>query len=254
MLAKIKAPIQKLANVFGYKIIRAPKVKIEDHSFPKDMGDEFLEIFEQCKFYTMTSRERMYALYQAIKYVVNSKIPGDFVECGVWKGGSSMLIAYFLLKLGEEKRKIYLYDTFTGMSEPTEKDKLISTAIPAIDILKEDNGVLAFAPLDEVKRNMLFTDYPEENIIFVKGKVEDTIPGTLPSCVSLLRLDTDWYESTYHELRYLFPLLSDKGVIIIDDYGYWAGAKEAADKYFHENKIPILLNRIDYTGRLGIKV
>ena len=88
----------------------------------------------------------------------------------------------------------------------------------------------------------------------IKGKVEDTIPLTVPPKIALLRLDTDWYESTYHELKYLFPLLSNKGALIIDDYGCWAGAKKAVDTYFDENKIVILLNRIDYTVRLGIKV
>ncbi|MFN4149649.1 MAG: TylF/MycF/NovP-related O-methyltransferase, partial [Candidatus Sericytochromatia bacterium] len=72
--------------------------------------------------------------------------------------------------------------------------------------------------------------------------------------ISLLRLDTDWFESTYHELKYLFPLLSKNGVLIIDDYGHWKGAKEAVDKYIKEENITILLNRIDYTGRIGIKI
>ena len=69
-----------------------------------------------------------------------------------------------------------------------------------------------------------------------------------------MRLDTDWYESTKHELTHLFPLLSSGGVIIIDDYGHWQGAKKAVDEYFEENNIKILLNRIDYTGRVGIKL
>jgi O-methyltransferase len=100
---------------------------------------------------------------------------------------------------------------------------------------------------------MLSSGYPERNIIFVKGKVEDMIPGTMPQRISVLRLDTDWYESTYHELQHLYPLISNKGILIIDDYGFWTGAKEATDRYFQENKIPIFLNRIDRSGRLGIK-
>jgi O-methyltransferase len=101
---------------------------------------------------------------------------------------------------------------------------------------------------------MLSTGYPEENLIFVKGKVENTIPGVTPDRICLLRLDTDWYESTYHELNYLFPRLSVNGVIIIDDYGHWQGAREAVDKYFQAKNVKILLNRIDYSGRVGIKV
>jgi hypothetical protein len=226
--------------------------------FPKDMNDEFRKLYGKCKFYTMTSIERMYALYQAVKYVVDLKIAGDFVECGVYKGGSAMLIAYTLLELRENYRKIYLYDTFTGMSKPTEKDRRFLDKTYAIDkwekVQKKDYVDWAFASLDEVKENMFLTKYPQNNLVFVKGMVENTIPASIPSQISLLRLDTDWFESTYHELKYLFPLLSNKGIVIIDDYGHWMGAKEATDKFFSENKILILLNRIDGTGRLGIKI
>ena len=90
-------------------------------------------------------------------------------------------------------------------------------------------------------------------IRFVKGKVEDTIPKNTPEKIALLRLDTDWYESTYHELTHLFPLLSKHGVLIIDDYGHWQGARKAVDQYFGENNIQILLNRMDYSGRMAIK-
>ena len=81
-------------------------------------------------------------------------------------------------------------------------------------------------------------------INFVRGKVEDTIPKNMPEKIALLRLDTDWYESTYHELKYLFPLLSKNGVLIIDDYGHWKGAKKAVDQYFGENNIQIFLKKI----------
>ena len=248
----VKRSLQKLANVFGYRIIRASKTKITENSFPKDIENEFLEIYEKCQVYTMTSMERMYALYQGTKYVVNAKIPGDFVECGVWRGGSSMLMALTLLKCKDVSRKIFLYDTFEGMSKPIEKDIQIVDGKPALETWQKEH--MAFSSFNETKTNMLSVGYPENNITFVKGKVENTIPSMMPFKISLLRLDTDWYETTSHELRHLFPLLSNKGVIIIDDYGHWSGAKEATDKYFFENKTPILLNRIDYTGRLGIKV
>ena len=99
---------------------------------------------------------------------------------------------------------------------------------------------------------MALTKYPENNIIYVKGKVEETIPKIIPSKIALLRLDTDWYESTKHELNHLYPILSKNGVLIIDDYGYWAGAKRAVDEYFFDEQI--LLNRIDSDARIGIKI
>ena len=86
------------------------------------------------------------------------------------------------------------------------------------------------------------------------GKVEQTIPAAAPPSIALLRLDTDWYESTRHELEYLFPRLAIGGVLIIDDYGWWAGARRAVDEYFGAHSAPILLNIIDDTGRVGVRV
>jgi O-methyltransferase len=84
--------------------------------------------------------------------------------------------------------------------------------------------------------------------------VEDTIPNNIPEKIAILRLDTDWYESTRHELVHLFPRLSPYGVLIIDDYGCWQGAKKAVDEYISENNLRIFLSRIDSTGRIAIKL
>jgi len=219
---------------------------------------EFWEIYAICKDYTMTSPERMYSLYKAVKYVADAKIPGDFVECGVWKGGSAMVIACTLKTLGINDRRIYLYDTFEGMSEPTEYDKKNSQG-PGESARKYwekaqkgDINEWCYSSFEEVADNIKHTGYPVDQFSLIKGKVEDTIPGVMPEFIALLRLDTDWYESTKHELIYLYPVLQTKGVLIIDDYGSWAGAKKAVDEYF--NTIPILLNRVDSTGRIGIKI
>ena len=141
------------------------------------------------------------------------------------------------------------------MSKPTDDDKTITSGEMAIKEWekgqKKDFNEFCFASLGEVKRNLFSTGYPKENIIFVKGKVEETIPKKIPKKISLLRLDTDWYESTKHELVYLYPKISKNGVLIIDDYGHWQGSKKAVDENF-KNK-SILLSRIDYSGRIGIK-
>lgn len=216
----------------------------------------FMEIYEKCKPYTMTSIERAYALFESCKFIDKNQIEGDFVECGVWKGGSAMLIAYTLIKLKKIDRAIYLYDTFEGMTEPSDADyNLADKNDRAIDVWKrecEDNhNKWCFASLSEVEENMYSTGYPKEKIVFVKGKVEDTIPGNMSSEIALLRLDTDWYESTKHELEHLYPSLNNNGVLIIDDYGHWAGSKKAVDEYFYDKRM--LLNRVDYTSRIGIK-
>ncbi|MDD3772987.1 MAG: macrocin O-methyltransferase [Weeksellaceae bacterium] len=204
----------------------------------------------------MTSIERAFALFEACKYVIKNNIEGDFVECGAWKGGSAMIMAYVLLLLNEHDRQIFLYDTFEGMSEPGVQDIDVN-GISAKELLQKDDSktghVWARSPEDEVRSNLYSTGYNKENIHFIKGKVEYKIPEFSPKQISLLRLDTDWYESTKHELVHLYPLLSQSGILIIDDYGHWAGARKAVDEYFTGINEKVFLNRIDYTGRLIIK-
>jgi len=203
--------------------------------------------------YTMTSAERIAALCQAVVHVERWQVPGDIVECGVWKGGS-MMAAAITLKEYSTSRSLYLYDTFDGMSPPTHLDSEASsgrTAQELLDSTEKDSCLWAISPLEEVKFNMARVGYPSRHIHYVKGKVEDTIPGNMPNAIALLRLDTDWYESTKHELTHLWPLLSPNGILIIDDYGYWAGARKAVDEFF--DATPVFLHRIDFTGRLVVK-
>ena len=120
--------------------------------------------------------------------------------------------------------------------------------------ITENSSRWAYATLDEVERAMYETGYDRGKISFVKGKVEETIPDNAPQSISLLRLDTDWYESTRHELIHLYPRLSHGGVVIIDDYGHWLGARKAVDEYIEQNNICLLLNQLDHTGRIGVKL
>lgn len=228
-------------------------------SLPADMaGDEgFKKAYQQVKAYTMTSPERLFSLYQAVQYVINNNIPGDFVECGVWKGGSSMMIAYVLKDLGITNRTIWMYDTYEGMSEPDEHDTDYSGKSAAIQLEEADkqdpNSVWCYSSLEEVKTNVSTIGYPMDNIRFIQGKVEESIPGSIPDKIALLRLDTDWYSSTMHELVHLYPLLESRGVLIIDDFGHWEGAKKAVLEYFQKNSLYPLISRIDDTGRIVLK-
>jgi len=241
--------LNKILSGFGYKIIK--------DNFNEEYA-EFLDLYEFCKPYTMTSVERMYALYKGVEYVVKNNIPGDFVECGVWKGGSSMLIAKTLQKFGITDRNIWMYDTYEGMVEPGEEDK-DTTGEKAHDtwtkLKKEDKSGWCVSSIEEVKNNLKITSYPFSLLHFIQGKVEETIPGDMPNDqIALLRLDTDWYESTKHELEHLYPSLVQKGVFIIDDYGHWVGAKKALDEYLINTNQTMFLNKVDYTARIAVKL
>lgn len=262
---KITKPLRVIADItkYLYSLVKNWSDTSDLNKFVCTQGKieadfDFLKIWEKCHAYTMTSRERGYMLYKSVRYIVENEIPGDFVECGVWKGGSVMIMAETLLMLGENNKSIYLYDTFAGMSEPSDVDKDLAGAL-ARDILEKDttvrwnSHVWAISPLEEVKRNVTTTGYPKEKFIFVQGKVEDTLAEKKPGKISLLRLDTDWYVSTLHEMNYLYPLLEVGGVLIIDDYGYWEGTKKAIDEYFSRNRLSVDLKEIDYAGRLAIK-
>lgn len=249
----IKELIHNIVKKFGYEIIAFNKDGI-----PKDMADDtFRRIYNRCREYSICSVAAMFALYKSIEYIVKNNIEGDFVECGVYRGGSAMFMALTLEHFNQTGRNIYLYDTFEGMSPPSDNDISIN-GDHAKDLLykgdKKAHQMQCIGPIDEVTKNLESTAYPERHLIFVKGKVEDTIPETVPSKIALLRLDTDWYESTKHELEHLYPILSHNGVLIIDDYGYWDGVRHAVDEYFENNSAAVFLNRIDSTVRVCRKI
>lgn len=237
----------------GYRVSALEK----ERSLPTDFEDRHRKMVNKVKDFTMTSPERIFGLMEAVDYVVRNKVQGDIVECGVWRGGSMLCIAEELLAQKDNSRQLYLYDTFEGMPPPTTDDvdfsdqKAASLLIQEKD--KENSLIWAYSTLDSVKKTMAISEYPGSKIQYIVGKVEDTIPRTLPEKIALLRLDTDWYESTRHELIHLFPKLVPGGVLIIDDYGFWKGARKAVDEYLAENSIQILLNRMDDTGRIAIK-
>lgn len=250
----MKRIIKYILKIFNLKINR-----IKKDVYPIDINNNFIEEYKMIKEYTATSIERAYALKSAITYIIKNKIKGDFVECGVWKGGSCMLMAKTLVNEGEKERKIWMYDTFDGMTEPTDDDCEIETNVSGSDLLKntpkntDKFNMWAYAPLEMVKKNMKKTMLPEERMHFIEGKVENTLSRVKPQNIALLRLDTDWYESTKCELEQLYPLLSIGGVLIVDDYGHFSGAKKAVDEYFSNTNVKPLMNRIDYSGRLIIK-
>lgn len=221
-----------------------------------DMDPAFPPIYERCRRYSMTSPDRMYSLFKAVEYIEKAGIPGDIVECGVWRGGS-MMVAAEALRLFGGQRAIHLFDTYEGLPQPSAEDVDIwgheAKGWWETKKVSDEASDWACAHLDEVKANMRGTGYPEERLTYVKGMVEATIPAHAPAEIALLRLDTDWYASTVHEMEHLFPRLARNGILIIDDYGHFKGAKQAIDEYLAAHKVPIMLMRVDYTGRIAIK-
>jgi O-methyltransferase len=200
---------------------------------------------------TMTSKERITELYNSLEWIRKEKIQGDFVECGVWKGGNILGIMEYLQYHQMSDRRVWLYDTFQGMTEPTEKD-IDHKGEKAINILE---SVKCYSPLQEVKSALNTSNFPESNTMIIQGDVLDTLQvnENLPKKIALLRLDTDWYESTKMELEILYPLVETDGVLIVDDYGHWQGSKLATDEYFQNRKSKIDFKQIDYTGILILK-
>jgi len=203
----------------------------------------------------MTTPERVHALCQAVRYVVSNGIPGDVVECGVWRGGSMMAAARTLMEESDTSRDLHLFDTFEGMVAPGPNDSFGDA--PAVDVFDRQiraakDSAWCNASLPEVRAAMARTGYPEDHIKYVPGRVEHTLPAAAPKRLSILRLDTDWYESTLHELVCLFPRLQPGGVLIIDDYGHWKGARQAVDEYFATLDPTPMLTRIDYSARIAV--
>jgi hypothetical protein len=224
---------------------------------PPDFSELTRRIWAVVQPYTMTGPERTGALVDAVQHLVRHGIDGAIVECGVWAGGSAMAALMALRDADDTTREVFLYDTFEGMSIPTELDVSYRGERALERFPPEGKAVLSSAwrspGPEEVRRNLASTGYPMERVRLVAGRVEDTIPQTIPPRIALLRLDTDWYESTRHELEHLYPRLVPGGIMIVDDYGHWRGAREAVDEFLAAQSEPLFLHRIDYTARLIVK-
>ena len=215
-------------------------------------------IIDQVRPFTMTSDERIWGLLQAVRYISDRSIPGDIVECGVWRGGSMMAAALQLQTIGAPTRDLWLYDTYTGMTAPTVEDRESLTGTDARTLLQateagDGNNIWCIADEPDVRENMASTGYPVEKMHFIAGDVAVTLKEKQPEQIALLRLDTDWYASTKVELEKLYERLVPGGVCILDDYGHWQGARQAVDEFFTTNPPRPLMTPIDFSGRMFVK-
>ncbi|MEU0101186.1 TylF/MycF/NovP-related O-methyltransferase [Streptomyces sp. NPDC006267] len=248
------APAPGTATAAKKPTAKKPPAKKPGLVFPEDYDDEAKDIIRAVKPYTMTSPERLNAFILATRHIARHDIPGDIVECGVWRGGSMQACARTLLAAGESERDLYLFDTYEGMTPPTAED-LRRDGRPAQELLDaqgKDRPIWAVASLEDVEAGFEDVPYPKERVHYVRGRVEDTVPAQAPARISILRLDTDWYASTKHELEHLYSRLVSGGVLLIDDYGYWQGSRQAVDEFLDKTGERLLLLRMD-EGRIAVK-
>lgn len=240
--------LQRLSSRLGFHLERARNDK---GTFDIEQDADFMRLAARARPYTLTSLERMYALYEAVQSVSARRLPGAIVECGVWKGGSMSLVAETLVAAGDVERELYLYDTFEGMTAPDERDTDIDgrRALDRMEELQSQGLRWGAEPMEPVIELMRGTGYPMDRVKFVKGDVLDTLDQVRPGAIALLRLDTDWYQSTKKELEVLAPLVSKGGFIIFDDYGHYRGARQAVDEYLGPSRAHHLY-RIDYSARM----
>jgi len=217
------------------------------------LKEQFRQIVSQ---YSMTTAGRIDCLFDSLEHIRTNNIPGDYVECGVWKGGNILGIMSYLEVYRNTQNKIWLFDTFAGMTAPEPVDVDYEN-ISAMDTMK---WVAANDPINwcevnisEVQKNLSGSNYPRDKVNFIVGDVCETLQlsRNIPEQISLLRLDTDWYASTKMELEMLWPRLSPGGVLIVDDYGHWKGCKQATDEFFAP--LDYKMQVIDYTGVRFIK-
>lgn len=260
MRSLTKKVVRKILAAGGYRIERLSEDGKLSEGKIVELDRSELEFVNHVmdSGYTMTSIPRLVNTLKACRYVLDNNIRGDFVECGVWRGGNGILAKKIFQYFGSDK-KVWMFDTFEGMTKPTDFDVEASTNVGAekkySESQQESHNEWCFASLEDVKKNCVDSGLGESDFYFVKGDVCQTLrmPENVPSEISVLRLDTDWYESTKVELEVLYPNLAERGVLIIDDYGHWEGSRKAVDEYFSSKNYKPLFNVIDYTGRSAIK-
>jgi O-methyltransferase len=198
--------------------------------------------------YTRTPREALECTILRTLDAIDKEIEGDLVECGTWKGGCSfaMLLAQ-RYAYGEIRRPVWMYDSFEGMSPPSQRDGIQAAlwwtgASPLPRDVPNENYCICPLPyalqaIDDLKLGGF--------ALIRKGWLADTLPKFRPQQIAMLRVDCDWYEPVMCALSYLEPLVSPGGSIILDDYHAWLGCGEAVKDYRAAHGIDWPIHEID---------
>jgi hypothetical protein len=173
---------------------------------------------------TMIGRAGLDNIEACMKSVIEDGIPGDLVETGVWRGGSTIFMRALLDVLGDQSRTVWVADSFQGLPKPDEA------------LYPEDRGDTLYLneglsiSVEEVKQNFNRYGLLDDRVRFLKGWFRDTLPCAPIERLALLRLDGDMYESTMDSLTNLYPRLSVGGYVIIDDF-HLTGARRATEDF-----------------------
>lgn len=250
-------PLRGLLHAAGYDVISLEdlaRIRAQESGFKPELQ----ALIQRVSPFTMVPPVRLVTLASAVEHIVQHNVPGAILECGTWKGGCMMAVALTLQRLGAADRELVLSDLFGGgWPLPTEHDvhhgkSALEDALAARKAGIPNPPSMMYS-LDEVRANVETTGYPKDRVRYVPGDVMETMPGQAPEQIALLRLDTDFYESTLHELRTLYPRLSPNGILIIDDYGDWAGSRRAVEEFLKETGLPLFLFRVDAGAVMTIK-
>jgi hypothetical protein len=260
----IKKILRSALGKLGFEVRR-----IGPERLGYEIEEEALAAAAKVRPYTMLSPERLITLYQQAVHCETANVPGDFVECGVWKGGSVALMALANLKRGKARRRIQLFDAFSEICEPDAKvdgeralqeTAQLSPGAGTSGKLKALTGfydTMGGPGTLEGNKDLLerVVGYDGRFLEFHKGWFQDTLPKDAPSMgpIALLRLDGDWYASTKVCLDFLYDKVVKGGFVIIDDYGTYEGCRKAVDEFRAARGITDFLSHIDQTGRYWIK-
>ena len=264
----IKKIVKRVAHLFGFEISLLSQ---NGSTYARyDYEEEAKSNIAICGKYSMMPVVNLATLYEQAVYCEKFQIAGDFVECGVWKGGAVGMMAAANLKHGKQRRDLHLFDAFDDICEPDpEKDGAFAVA----DVKKLSNGKVD--PKGTVEAMTGFYDqfgghgtidtcqelltqklkYPKENIIYHKGWFQNTVEHDAKniSAIAVLRLDGDWYDSIKICLDHLYPKVTKGGLVVIDDYGYYEGCTKAVDEYLREHQIKTFLSYSNYGCRYFVK-
>jgi|688.fasta_scaffold222625_2 O-methyltransferase len=252
MLFRIGGQINRLLNrLFGLRVSSGTNRRLVG------IEDDAWDVIAMARGRTMGSAVQQYTMWQSVEHVENNAISGDIIEFGVWRGGMAMIAAEALGRRCSP-RNLVLFDTFSGMTKPDEHDSELYSMQPANMLLNRESNKVgkwttwANASLEDVQFGLSKCCIPKEQVKFVVGDVHNTVPSNLSESISVCRIDTDWYSSTRHILENCWDRISPGGILILDDYDIWSGARKAVDEFFLSIEYKPFLIRTEI-GRVVVK-